>query len=467
MAQTLDRLSALGKRPDPTRLKFRPLDLAAALAASLAFGIAPFLDRERALPHALSGFAARQGFTDGGFRDRLAAQVWDLGGWPALDLLQAAIITVPVFIGFLLAMFLIARLPQRFYSTGRGIFFFSALAVFALGLWNASVLTHSALRDPRLLAPTELLARAAQIDGRIFFDPHALHHAAMFAPEKLESGMDPARVARLSASTADWRAEDRGNPFAAAVFTGRNALSTPLAQSLRSLPGWTAALIDNHGVLFVRGKTTPQEATRETAAALHPNPRDRAIYLAQAALVRQSDANPESARRLLREALETDPQNAQVLTRSAMFAAQEGRWRESLDAAQAALALDPRSLQAAHLRALALLETGAVPQAAARIDALAAAHPSDPILLSLQARVARVNNDPTTETQALENLLRHARRNGTPTGPIQALLGQAWARRGFPDQAIQHLEAALAGDPPADQRAILQETLDLIRKRTR
>lgn len=467
MGKTLARPAAFGKRPNPPRLKLRPTDLAAALAASLAFGVAPFLDRERALPHAISGFAARHGFTDSGIRERLAAQARELGGWPALDLLQAAIVTVPVLFGFLVALLLLARVPHRFQAAGRGLFLLAAATLFALGLWNARAVSASAMRDPRLLAPTELLALAAQTDGRIFFDAHALHHAAMFAPGKLEPGMDPSRAARLSASTADWRAEDRENPFAAVVLTGRNAQSTPLAQSLRTLPGWTATLLDNHGVLFLREKTTPRETTPETVAALHPNPRDRAIHLAQAALVQQSAGNPVPARRLLQAALEVDPQNAQVLTRSAMFAAQEGRWRESLDAAQAALALDPRSLQAAHLRALALLETGAVAQAAERINALAAAHPADPVLLSLQARTARVNNDPATETQALENLLRHARRHGTPTGPIHALLGQAWARRGFPDQARQNLEAALEQAPPADQRATIQETLDLIRQRTR
>lgn len=448
-------------------LKLRLTDLAASAAASLALGIGPFLDRESALRHALAGFADQNGFTEAGLHDRLFALAWELGGWPALDLLQAAMLSLPVFLAFLLSFLVLGRLPDRIQKPGRWLFLLCATSVFALGLWNAHSASRSALRDPRLLAPVELLARAAQIDGRIFFDLHSLRHAAMFAPEKLESGMDPARVASLSASTADWRAEDRSNPFAAVVLSGPNFQFTPLADFLETVPGWTAALVDNHGILFVRGETASVETSFEVAKKLHPNPRDRAIHLAQAALVRQSSGEPEAARRLLRDALETDPKNAQVLSRSAFFAAQEGRWRESLEDAQAALALDPRSLQAAHLRALALLETGSVAQAAERINALAAAHPSDPVLLSLQARIARENNDPVTETEALEGLLRLSERNDSPSGQIHALLGQAWARRGYPDQALRHLEAALADNPPDDQRAHLQEKIDLIRQRTR
>jgi tetratricopeptide (TPR) repeat protein len=231
---------------------------------------------------------------------------------------------------------------------------------------------------------------------------------------------------------------------------------------LRTLPGWSLALADNHGFLFVRGN-----ATLETASAEFENPHDRAIYLAQAAIIQQSAGNPEIARPLLLDALKTDPKNPHVLVRSALFAAQEGRWRDTRDEAEAALALDPSLIQADHLLALALFKSGAISKAAARIEALAAKLPQDPTILSLQARIARENNDPATEIEALEKLLQLAKFQDSPTGQIHALLGQTWARRGFPDQALTHLQSALDSAPPPDQRESLQENIDLIRQRTR
>jgi len=467
MPKLLDPLAAVGKRPNShthrsSPLKTRLSAIAAALAASLAVGLGPFLDRESALRHAAAGMAARHGLAEAGLRNSLAAHAWDLGGWSALAIQHAAIIAGPVLLAFLLALLLLDRLPKTFQSASRWIFSAAAVLVFASGLWNAYATLRSGLREPRLLAPIELLARAERTDGRIFFDVPTLYHAAIFAPKKLAPAANLDQTARLSASTADWRAEDRSNPFSAAILTAPNAQASPLFRMLRTLPGWSLALADNHGFLFVRGN-----ATLETASAEFDNPHDRAIYLAQAAIIQQTAGNPEIARPLLLNALKTDPKNPHVLVRSALFAAQEGRWRDTREEAEAALALDPSSIQADHLLALALLESGAISKAAARIEALAAKLPQDPTILSLQARIARENNDPATEIQALEKLLQLAKLQDSPTGQIHALLGQTWARRGFPDQALTHLQSALDSAPPADQRESLQENIDLIRQRTR
>jgi hypothetical protein len=85
----------------------------------------------------------------------------------------------------------------------------------------------------------------------------------------------------------------------------------------------------------------------------------------------------------------------------------------------------------------------------------------------LQARIAAQNNDPATEIAALEKLVSLAKRRGQPAGDFHALLGQAWARRGFPDQAMANYQAALDANPPADVRKQIEESMEVIRRRTR
>jgi tetratricopeptide (TPR) repeat protein len=183
-------------------------------------------------------------------------------------------------------------------------------------------------------------------------------------------------------------------------------------------------------------------------------------------MVHQAIEKPKKARDLIGEAMELSDSN-QVRVRAAQFAASEGRWSDVLETLSPVLKKNRWSIQARYLEALAFFETGAISKAAEKSNALAESCPQDSAILSLQARVAAQNNDPATEILALEKLLALAKRGGQPSGDFHALLGQAWARRGFPDQALANYQAALDANPAEEVRAKIEESMKVIRERTR
>lgn len=444
-----------------------PAFIVVSLAAAVAAGSGSFFDRSETVQRAASGFAARHGLAEAGLRDRLVALSYEFGGWIAADGLRGLGTAVPVFLSLLFAAALVSRLPPNPGRWGRRLMPVVALAVFAWGAWNGFSVWRYGIRDPRLLAPAGLLDKASQIEGRVFFNPGALFLAPLFASGKLEKVPSMESSARLSALPAEWRAEDRKSPFAAVVLAGRFAQSAPLMEMLQASPGWRLAAMDNHGVLFLRGGRGNDEPSVESARKLFAKPAERAVYLAQSALILEALRRSDAAEKLMRHALEFDGRNPHVLLCAASLASLEGRWSAAREAAGKALELTPSSIQASYLLALSLFETGAVSKAAARIHPLAERLPDDPQILRLQARIARADNDPATEVAALEKLLALAKKHSQPTGTLHILLAQAWAKRGFPDQALENYQAALDSTPPPDLRKQVEEAMEVIRRRSR
>lgn len=441
--------------------------LALSLVAALAAGSGSFFDRAETMQRAASGFAARHGLVEAGLRDKLVALAFESGGWTAADALRGLGTAVPVFLSLLLAAGLVSRLPWNWVRRGGRLLPVLVLGVLAWGVWNGFSVWRDGILDPRLLAPSELLARASQIEGRVFFNPSALFLAPLFAPEKLEPKSSLAEAARLSAFPAEWRAEDRKSPFSAALLTGQLAQSSPLLEMLSASPGWRLAAADNHGVLFLRGGRGMDEPTAESAQILFPHPADRAVYLAQSALILQTIQRSDSAGKLMRLALELEPENTHVLLLSASLASVEGRWSAARKAAQKVLKHTPSSAPAAYILALAMFESGAVSKASAEIASLAARHPYDAQILRLQARIASAEKDPATEVSALEQLLSLAKKQNQPTENLRVLLGQAWAKRGFPVQALENYQAALDANPPPELKKQIEEAMATIRSKTR
>ncbi len=444
----------------------KPFFLALCLAAALASGSGSFFDRAETMRRAAAGFAAPHGLAEAGLRDRFVALAYEFGGWAAADALRALGTAVPIFFFLLLAGALVLRLPWQWGRWGRRLLPVVAVGVFIWGVWNGFSIWRHGIRDPRLLAPVGLLEKASQIEGRIFLNPSALFLAPLLAPEKLEPGSVMEWAARLCVSPAEWRAEDRKSPFSGVVLAGRPTQSAPLLEMLLAAPGWRLASIDNQGVLLLRGGRGTDEPTPETAQALFQNPSERSVYLAQSALILKALQRDESAEKLMRQALELDARNPQVLLCAASLASEKGRWREARKAAGKVLELTPSSAPASYLLALSLFESGALSKAAARIHRLADRHPDDPKILRLQARIARADNDPATEVTALEKLLAIAKKEGQPVGMLHVLLAQAWAKRGFPDQALENYEAALVANPPPDLKSQIEEAMGTILQRT-
>ena len=437
------------------------------LAAALAAGSGSFFDRAETLQRAASGLAARHGLGEAGLRDQLVARAYENGGLLAAEVLRATGTTVPVFLSLLAAAFLVSRLTWGWGRLGRRLLPIMAGLVLAWGVWNGFSVWRHGLRDTRLLVPAGLLGKASETPGRVFFDPSALFLAPLFAPQKLEPGASLESATRLESSPVDWRGEDRMSPFSGVILTDLSSRAAPLLEMLQAAPGWRLAVIDNHGVLFLRGGRGTEEPSPETARKEFLDPSEQAIYLAQSALVMKSLDRSAEAGRLMAAAQELDSKNLQVLLCAGSLAAQEGRWTAAREAAGEVLKAVPSSPQAGYLLALALFESNAISKAATQIQILAERHPEDTRILQLQARIAKAGNDPATEVQALENLLALSKNRGLPRGNLHILLGQAWAKHGFPDQALENYQAALDENPPPELKSRIEEAMALIREKTR
>ncbi len=437
------------------------------LAAALAAGAGSFFDRAETLQRAASGFAARHGLAEGGLRDYLVARAYDAGGLLAAETLRAAGTAVPVFLSLLVVAFLVSRLAWGWGRWGRRLLPVVAILILAWGAWNGFSVCRHGVRDPRLLAPVGLLTKASELPGRVFLDSNALFLAPLFAPQKLEPGANLESAARLAASPVDWREEDRKSPFAGVVLTGFSSRTAPLLEMLQASPGWRLAAIDNHGVLFVRGGRGTEEPSPERARREFSDSSDQAVYLARSALVMKSLERSASAVQLMAASQKLDGENLDVLLCAGSLAAEEGRWTAAREAAGKVLKAMPSSPQAGYLHALALFESGSFSKAAAQIQTLAERHPEDAQILQLQARIAQARNDPATEVVALEKLLALSKKRHLPLGSLHIHLGQAWAKHGFPDQALENYQAALQEDPPPELKARIEEAMALIREKIR
>jgi tetratricopeptide (TPR) repeat protein len=449
-------------------LKTAPLHLAAGLLAAAATALPCFFSRSETVQLVVSGFAAKADLALASWSTGAMALLYRLGGWWLADTGRALLAGFPVFLAFAVAAFLLSRLPAKFCRLAGWLIPMSAGVLVVLGVMNAISASRTDVRDLRLILPVRLLDQVSGIEGRVFFNANAVFPAALFAPEKLVDGSDLASIKKLEHSPVEWRAEDRREGFRAAVLTGSLAESRPLLESLSASPGWGIAMIDNHGLLFQRGAAsrTSSEPSPEEAKRLFSKPQDQALYLAQSALVYQAIGRGVQSRSLMGQALQLAPDAPLVLVKTATLAANEGRWSDVRELAEKILKDDPASVQARYFLARSLLETGSIDMAAAQSKILLSQRPSDPGVLWLCARVSRESNDPAAEIETLQVLMRLAKNQKESPHMLHIYLGQAWAKQGFPAQALENYEAALKGDLSPEQRRHIEESIRLIELRT-
>ena len=392
--------------------------------------------------------------------DAFIAGSYRMAGWLGADGARAFVVFLPCLLFLALIGFLARALSSRLLGT---LFFIAILAALAWGVRETMKASKSDIRDLRLLAPIELFQAAAQSGGRVFVNPPAYAHAALLAPDLFARLPSLDLIAKMCAALPMWREEDRREPFSALIFTGnRLAEIRPLVESLSS--DWYLARMDNHGLLYLRGNPSAKEVT------VNPNsftdPRSKAIFLSQSALVLDAMTRHTEARQMMQNSLEVFPEDSTVLVNSAMLAASQKRWPQTQKNAESALKLTPDSVQARYLLALALLETNSISQAATESTRLTRQRPLDPQILKLHARISKANNDFTAEINALERLLVLEKKANQATSPIHLYLGQAWARKGFAAQALSNYESALQGPLTPLQKSEIQAAIQNIRQKS-
>lgn len=398
--------------------------------------------------------------------DQAIATVWDIGGIHAAEALLFSLTFLPwatFFAGIALAARRLGHVNASRVHLAATI---GALVLGAHGLREMVHAIRSDVRAPELAVPVALASDALSTGGRVLLDPRTRACARMFGHQPYESPSEPGALRQILQSPLAWRNAHRESPFSAVALAYPFDLSGPLFETLSASPDWTIAKIDNQGVIFRPAPARMEPATAQTARALFQSPREQALWLAQAALVLQSTGQSEPAAALVEDALALAPHNPAVLAKAASLSAAHGKWHRAKSEASEALAADPRSVSARYLLALACMKTGALDNALAESATLVDRAPKDAASHLLRARIAEAANDPATEAASLERLLHITQSQNQLTDGIHILLGQAWARAGFPQQALKNHRAALSGDLSPEQRQLIEESIELIESRT-
>ena len=432
------------------------LIIATSVLTSGAMASSCFFSRAESVAHTSNGLLPGN---DSLINDLIAAS-YRLAGWPGADWARAFVVFFPCCLFLVLLGFLARGLSSRILGT---LFFITSVAALAWGTSDAMRGRKNDIRDLRLLMPVELFEAAVQSGGRVFVNLPSYAHAALLAPSLFARLPSPELNRKMCATLPIWREEDRSEPFSALIFTGNRITEIrPLVESLSS--NWYLARTDNHGLLYLRGNP----ATKELAG--DPNsfsdPRSKAIFLSQSALVLNAINRQAEARQMMQKSIEVFPADSNVLVNSAMLAASQKRWPQTQKNAESALNLTPDSVQARYLLALALLESNFISQAATESARLIRQNPLDPQILQLQARISEANNDFTAEIDALERLLALETKANQATSPIHLYLGQAWARKGFASQALANYESALQGSLSPLQKSEIQSAIQNIRQKS-
>lgn len=407
------------------------------------------------------GVIASLGIEQNSWNDRLVASGFHMGGWIDAEFTRAVLVFIPAFAALCFLFFIAAQLRSRigFWVRWAIWVIWLGVTIFSIG---RSWIQYQQIRNLRLLAPVALLEAAQKVGGRVFYNPSAVWSVATFAPQLLDKALSQRQRAELVQLPVLWRKEDRAKPWTAVVLASYLSEARPLIEYLLVSPDWYLASADNQGLLFLRGTGQDFSPPPPEKAPPFALPEERAVFLAQAALSFEAVDLKTDARAYMDEALEIAPENFEVLVRAASLASSHGRWARARSLTERALRVNSGSTQAEYLYAVSLLETGALDKAFALADRLARSHPRDSTILLLHARIAHAVHDYSAEIDSLQKLLAIAAANHISPVRIHVYLGQAWAQKGFANQALEHYRAALQGQLTPNEERDIREAISTI-----
>jgi tetratricopeptide (TPR) repeat protein len=437
---------------------FRSSSVKYAILAAAASGVCGFLHSlpllgalptQASLAAAIRGIASLQkldGYGAASWIDLLAAHIWRSGGAPLLAAVQWLAVfagwTVAAFVAFAVVFGIVRLLTDPW---ARGILLCSAvillLATCVPALWETIIRRGDRVSDLRLAVPAELADRVRALDrAKTFANPSALAHLLLLAPNAT-GDLTMADSARLSTNPAQWREGFRRTRWNAVLLSGPVGEYRPLLDHLMGSPDWHLASVNNSGFLFVPGSGLPPRSLDGTFRCA--TDQETAVYLAQISGYYDAIRRTVDARVCIERALELAPDNTTVLSHAATFAAAHKRWQDALGYSGRALERNPGSSHAKLVQALALLETGDPDKAQELVDEVLLQSPDDPYTLFLSARIRRSLNDYAREAESLERLVALGEKAGISTVNYRIYLGQAYARQGLAEPALQNYRAAL------------------------
>jgi len=265
-------------------------------------------------------------------------------------------------------------------------------------------------------------------------------------------------------SPRDWRALDRKWRFGVLLLAGDPASFRPLLDHLRKSPDWTLTQLDPTSIVFERSParawTTADVAQLLAVFQTHSTEEQKLARILIAHRLMYLGEMP-AAKTLLEEVLQEEPRSKQAWTELAGLHGMMSQWRESLAAAERALASDSRyrPAQVAQTHALYALER--YDNALEVSRALYEQAPTDSSTLLLHAQVTHAAHAFVEEIDVLQKLIGLMQGASQPVGSWQIYLGQAYAATGNSTMAEDQFKAALI-DPGLSeaQRTFAQNALE-------
>jgi len=261
----------------------------------------------------------------------------------------------------------------------------------------------------------------------------------------------------------DWRALDRKWRFGALLLTGDPASFRPLLDHLRKSPDWTLTQIDPTSIVFERSParawTTADVAQLLTVFQTHSTGEQKLARILIAHRLMYLGEMP-TAKTLLEEVLQEEPRSKQAWTELAGLHGMMSQWRESLAAAESALASDSRYRPARVAQAHALYALERFDNALDVSRTLYEETPADGSTLLLHAEVTHAAHAFVEEIEVLQKWIGLLQSDSQPVGSWQIYLGQAYSATGNRALAEDQFKTALK-DPNLSeaQRAFAQKAL--------
>jgi len=358
------------------------------------------------------------------------------------------------------------RTPRRSLFRGFGVLLVGVAIWFASGIWQKA--------DPLLASPTIALE---SLQAKTLYFNNAARPWLLAQRPDLLAGEDrdenSERTRGLTQAVQNpklFRQLDRQYRFDAVLLTGDPSQYKPLLDHLVETKDWRLHFADHTSLVFRRDGTKAWDLADFDAVRVRlaeKSAQARATAFAQTATKLLAAGQPEAGRKLLDEAAQLAPRNAEVANGLAIYHLDRGEWREATAQIERALSADRKFLPALATKTQLLYGTKRFSEAYDLSKQLVAALPQDPRLLFYHAKIAHEAHAYKAEIEALEKLITWAEIEGRPVGGYQIYLGQAYASTGDAKRSVDSFMLAL-NDPdlPTDQRAFARENIARIKKRT-
>lgn len=264
-----------------------------------------------------------------------------------------------------------------------------------------------------------------------------------------------------------WRKLDRKYRFDTLLFCGDPAEYHNLLEHLTLTKDWSLVYLDHTSMIFRRAPAKPWNMddlrALEQKFANYP-PYDRAGFLTALAARLLAIGQNGVAKPLLDESLRLDKDSPETWTQSGLYELQSNKPMEGLKNVNHALGLDKNNFDALSAKAKILFATKQFSPALEVSGLLVQQVPDDPGVLFNHSKIAHEAHAYQQEIATLQHLIEIIAGQHQPVAGFQLYLGQAYAKRGDADKAMEQFQKALdEGSLSEEQQKFIKDTMATFR----